>query len=286
MNESEVEEFDSDALDDSEESSYSGESSSKENKKTKTNKIANENKKIIDKKISNKNDDTENMKLLNRKKVKPVDVIIDCEKYDSSSKSEIIRKSTHLKRRSNTKVDESLICINNKNHGEENSKASIKIKNNKVIDDDENDENSDFENSSFAQGNNLQTYFKKSIDSPKKRKIEEKKSIIDKEVINKIETKETENTNEKNAFLKILGVKSKEMEKTIDKKDDLLKMSLKERLSLKACNGKIDGFLNAIQNFTSSSVLKNNPYAREVSSDDVINELIGKGKNNTDEEEK
>ena len=89
-----------------------------------------------------------------------------------------------------------------------------------------------------------------------------------------------------NSFMKMLEVKSKELEKKMEKSDDLMKLSLKERLALKASQGNINDYFHAVENYSTSTLLKNNPYSLNISNDDVLNDIISFNKKENSEEKK
>lgn len=171
--------------------------------------------------------------------------------------------------------------INNSDKKPSAKKETI-ARNKIIIDDDEYEDSVVEVKQPIPDINNNSKASKAKSNTGKKLKIDEAKEPEEKkEAIN-------ENRNalkkapETNAFMKMLEIKSKDLEKKVAHTDDVSKLSLKERLALKASKGNINDFYNAIQNFSTSDILKVNPYSREISNEEVINDLIEKGKKSTE----
>ncbi len=224
-------------------------------------------------------DKSKENKLLNRKKNKQ-NSFIDEEEEDESSEQEVINKTTSRRKINRKNVENTLPLNEIQNNNSERKFTNVlsNIRKKIIIDDDiENDviyiddpiinlENGNNSSDKVTQNN-----------SWKKSKKEDSILKEDKNEDKKIKEIESERKAQTNAFMKMLEVKSKELEKKVEKSDDLNKLSLKERLALKASKGTIDSFFNAMQNFSASNILKSNPYSINISNDDVINDIINKG---------
>lgn len=215
--------------------------------------------------------------------------------YSSSSKSEVIKKNVSSRRVLSKNLETGINSIiktkldENEDNNVKQLKKSTQVSRKYIVDDEEEEEEMHIEVINQVKTESKPTISDKKTNGPNNINKPTNKNDVktypkEKEEINQIpSTFFNKNDSEKNnTFLKMLEINSKSLEQKMTNEQDISKLTLKERLALKASQGRIDEYFKAMENFSSSNILKSNPYAREISTEEVINDLLQNGKKSID----